>query len=168
MSGYELPGGYNDALDHQGNDAVFTAVVRDLMPAKTFVYKAGDGVSQTYVYTPVRVELTSVIKRGTRDLQTGQLVTLRVLGGTTATTRTINEITAGPDRYRAGMTVQVFAQPPFVNPDTGEVQYIPNWSFGQSADHQDLVNLHEPKVTISIGSARLHAQEKAAFSGWEK
>jgi len=169
VSGYELPGGYSSALDHQGNDAIFTAVVRDLLPAKKFAAKAaGDGVSVAYVYTPVRAEIATVLKRGSRNLQPGQLVTLRVMGGTTATDRTINEITAGPDLYQAGLTVQIFSQPPFVDPDTGEVQYVPNWSFAQSADHKSLANLHEPSVTIPVDTARVRAQQKAGKSGWEK
>ena len=168
VSGYELPGGYDNALDHKGNDAIFTAVVRDLMPAKAFTYQMGGVASQTYAYTPVRAEITAVLKRGTRDLQPGQLVTLRVLGGTASSIRTINEITAGPDLYHPGMTVQIFSQPPFVDLATGEVHYVPNWSFAQSADHQKLSNLHEPGVTISADAARNQAQEKATSSLWDK
>jgi hypothetical protein len=168
VSGYELPGGYGNALDHNGNDAIFTAVVRDLMPAKEFTYQGGGVVSQTYAYTPVRAQITAVLKPGSRDLQPGQTVTLRVLGGTTASIRTINKITAGPDLYGAGMTVQIFSQPPFVDPDTGDVQYVPNWSFAQSADHESLTNLHEPSVTIPVDAARGQAQQKADRSGWDK
>lgn len=166
VSGYELPGGYSNALDHNGNDAIFTAVIRNLMPAEEFTYQGGGVVSQTYVYTPVRAEIASVLKPGSGDLQPGQTVTLRVLGGTTASIRTINEITAAPDRYGAGMTVEIFSQPPFVDPDTGEVQYVPNWSFAQSADQQSLTNLHEPDVTIGVDTARSRAQQKASRSGW--
>lgn len=168
VSGYELPGGYSNALDHNGNDAIFTAVVRDLMPAREFTYQGGGVASQTYAYTPVRAEIAAVLKPGSRNLQPGQLVTLRVLGGTTASIRTINKITAGPDLYQAGMTVQVFSQPPFVDPDTGEVQYVPNWTFAQSADNQSLANLHEPGVTIGVDAARGRAQAKADSSGWKK
>ena len=168
VSGYELPGGYTSALNHQGNDAIFTAVVRDLAPAKKFTHKGGDGVSLTYVYTPVRAEITAVLKPGSADLHPGQLVTLRVMGGATAGNRTINEITAGPDLYQAGSTVQIFSQPPFVDPDTGEVQYVPNWSFAQSADKRILTNLHKPSETISVDAARVRAQEKSDRSGWNK
>lgn len=169
VSGYELPGGYSSALDHSGNDAIFTAVVRDLMPAKKFTAKAaGDGESVAYVYTPVHAEIATVLKGGTGDLQPGQLVTLRVMGGTTATDRTINEITAGPDLYQAGLTVQIFSQPPFADPDTGEIQYVPNWSFAQSADRKSLANLHEPSETIPVDAARGQAQQKSDTSGWNK
>jgi hypothetical protein len=168
VSGYELPGGYDNALDHNGNDAIFTAVVRDLMPAKAFTYQVGGVASQTYAYTPVRAEITAVLKPGSGDLQPGQTVTLRVLGGTTASIRTINEITAGPDLYKAGEAVQVFSQPPFIDPDTGEVQYVPNWSFAESADHKTLSNLHEPSVTIPLGTALAQAHQKADSSGWKK
>ena len=166
ISGYELPGGYTNALNHEGNDAIFTAVVRDQKPAKKFTAKGGVGVE--YVYTPVQLEITAVLKRGGGNLQPGQLVILRVIGGTTATDRTINEITAGPDLYHAGATVQVFVQPPFVDPDTGKVQYVPTWSFGQSADHKSLINLLEPGETISVDAARVQAHEKSAKAGWEK
>ena len=168
VSGYELPGGYGNALDHKGNDAIFTVVVRDLMPAKKFTLEAGSGVSQTYVYTPVRASITAVLKPGGKELQPGQIVTLRVLGGSTASDRTINEITAGPELYRVGRTVQIFSQPPFVDPDTGTVQYVPNWSFEQSVDNKSLTNLHEPSVTIPVDAARTQAQRKAVSSGWAK
>jgi hypothetical protein len=168
VSGYELPGGYGDALDHQGNDAIFTAVVSDQLPAKKFTPPVGGGTSMAYVYTPVRVQIATVLKAGGGTLRPGQLVTLRVMGGATATDSTINEITAGPDLYKAGRTVQVFSQPPFVDPDTGEIQYVPNWSFAESADHKSLANLHEPSVTIPLGTALAQAQQKADSSGWKK
>jgi len=167
VSGYEFPGGYGEALDHPGNDAIFTAVVRDLLPARQFTYTRG-AAAQTYVYTPVRAQVTAVLKGGGRALQPGQLVTLRVLGGTAASTRTINEITAGPDRYEVGKSVQIFSQPPFVDPGTGAVEYVPNWSFAQSADNKTLTNLHEPGATISVDAARARAQQKADRSGWSK
>ena len=167
VSGYEFPGGYGDALEHPGNDAIFTAVVRDLLPARQFTHKGG-AAAQTYVYTPVRAEITAVLKGGGRALQPGQLVTLRVLGGTTASNRTINEITAGPDRYEVGKTVQIFSQPPFVDPGTGAVEYVPNWSFAQSADNKSLTNLHESGATISVDAARAQAQKKSESSGWNK
>jgi hypothetical protein len=167
VSGYELPGGYSSALDHQGNDAIFTVVVRDLLPAKKFTAKTGgDGTSVAYVYTPVRAEIATVLKPGSGNLRPGQRVTLRVMGGTSGTDRTINEITAGPDLYPAGLTVQIFSQPPFKDPDTGEVQYVPNWSFAQSADAKNLTNLHEPSVTIPVDTARVRAEQKAGRSGW--
>ena len=168
VSGYELPAGYSSALDHEGNDAIFTAVVRDLMPAKEFTHRGGDDASLTYVYTPVRAQITAVLKRGGANLQPGQFVTLRILGGATATSRTTNELTAGPDLYQAGKTVQIFSQPPFVDPDTGELQYVPNWSFAQSADNKNLTNLHEPSATISVDAARVQDQKKANRSGWNK
>lgn len=168
VSGYELPGGYSEALDHQGNDSIFTVVVRDLMPAKKYTHATGNGLSQTYVYTPVRALIAAVLKPGSKDLQPGQIVTLRVLGGSTASDRTINEITAGPDLYRVGRTVQIFSQPPFVDPDTSAVQYVPNWSFEQSADNKTLTNLHEPSVTIAVDAARSQAQRKAERSGWKE
>lgn len=168
VSGYELPGGYSSALEHQGNDAIFTVVVRELLPAKKFTAKAGsDDPSVAYVYTPVRAEIATVLKGGTRNLQPGQFVTLRVVGGTSGTDRTINEVTAGPDLYAAGLTVQIFSQPPFVDQGTGEVQYVPNWSFAQSADHKSLTNLQEPSVTILVDTARGQAQQKAGRSGWD-
>jgi hypothetical protein len=167
VSGYELPEGYSSALNHQGNDAIFTAVVRDLMPAKEFARQGGDAASLTYVYTPVRAEITAVLKQGSAVLTPGQSVTLRVLGGATASSRTINEVTAGPDRYRLGETVQIFSQPPFVDPDTGEVQYVPNWSFAQAADNKSLTNLHAPRATIPVDTARAQAQKKADSSGWK-
>ena len=168
VSGYELPGGYANALDHQGNDAIFTVVVRDLTPARQFAPQGGSGASPAYVYTPVRAEVTAVLKSGSADLRPGQLVTLRVLGGTTASSRTVNELTAGPDSYQAGMTVQIFSQPPFTDPATGEVQYVPNWSFAQSADGKNLVNLHKSSATIAVDAARTRAQQKADRSGWNK
>ena len=166
VSGYELPGGYANALEHQGNDAIFTVVVRDLLPARQFTYKAGDGTSRTYVYTPVRADITAVLKPGSADLRPGQPVTLRVLGGTTAGHRTINEITAAPDLYRVGTTVQIFSQPPFADPGTGKVQYVPNWSFAQSTDGMNLTNLQQPRMTIPLDTARVKAQQKADSSGW--
>ena len=168
VSGYELPEAYSSALNHQGNDAIFTAVVRNLMPAKEFTPKGVGSASLTYVYTPVRAQITAVLKQGKAHLQPGRLVTLRILGGATATTRTINEVTAGPDHYQAGQAVQIFSQPPFTDPDTGEVQYVPNWSFAQSADHKSLTNLHEPSATIPLGTALAQAQQKADRSGWNK
>jgi hypothetical protein len=168
VSGYELPGGYGNALDHQGNGAIFTVVVRDLAPARQFTPPGGSGTSQTYVYTPIRAAVTAVLRPGSGDLRPGQLVTLRVLGGTTASSRTINEITAGPDLYQAGTTVQIFSQPPFADPDTGEVQYVPNWSFAQSADGKHLVNLSKPSVTIPVVTARTRAQQTADRAGWNK
>ena len=168
VSGYELPESYSSALNHEGNDAIFTAVVRDLLPGKKFTAEGGAGVSLTYVFTPVRAEITAVLKPGSGNLLPGQLVTLRVLGGTTASNRTINEITAGPDLYQAGQTVQIFSQPPFVDPDTGEVQYVPNWSFEQSADNKSLTNLHESGATISVDAARVRAQQKADKAGWNR
>ena len=167
VSGYELPEGYDSALSHQGNDAIFTAVVRDLTPAKKFTYKGVDGVSLTYVYTPVRAQITAVLKRGSENLLPGRLVTLRVLGGATASNRTINEVTAGPDLYQAGQTVQIFSQAPFTDPDTGEVQFVPNWSFAQSADNKSLTNLHAPSATVSVETARVRGQAKADSSGWK-
>ena len=168
VSGYELPGGYANALEHQGNDAIFTVIIRDLLPARQFTYKGGDGASKTYIYTPVRADITAVLKPGSGDLQPGQLVTLRVLGGTLAGSRTINEITAGPDLYRAGTTVQIFSQPPFADRDTGEVQYVPNWSFAQSADGKNLANLRDPTATIPVDTAHTRAQQKAHTSGWNR
>jgi hypothetical protein len=168
VSGYELPAGYSNALDHQGNGAIFTVVVRDLAPARQFTSPGGKGASLTYVYTPIHAEITAVLKPGSGDLRPGQLVTLRVLGGSTASTRTINEITAAPHLYQAGTTVQIFSQPPFVDPDTGEVQYVPNWSFAQSADGKSLVNLHKSSVTVPVATAQTRAQQKADKSGWNK
>jgi len=167
VSGYELPEGYGSALNHQGNDAIFTAVVRDLMPARKFTHQGVDGVSLTYVYTPVRAQITAVLKRGSANLLPGRLVTLRVLGGATASNRTINEVTAGPDLYQAGQSVQIFSQPPFTEPDTGEVQFVPNWSFAQSADKKSLTNLHAPNSTLSVETAGVRGQAKADSSGWK-
>ena len=165
LSGDDLPGGYINALQHRGNDAIFTAIVRDLKPAKKFTAK---NVPVEYVYTPVEVEVIAVLKRGSGSLRPGQLVTLRVAGGTTATDRTINEMSARPDLYRAGTTVQIFAQTPFVDPDTGKVQHVPNWSFGQSADHKSLANLNHPSETISVDAARVQANAQSAKAGWKK
>lgn len=168
VSGYGVSPRYASALDFSGNDSIFTVRIVSLGPPAVSMPISADD-STTYVFTPISATVLSVLKSGnTRGVRAGDNVTLRILGGEAAVKRTINDITAGPDSYHPGDVVQIFASSPYSDPQTGALQYVPNWSFQLSGDGSKLTNLAETGTILDKSSADLLAQEKAAWAGWQR
>ncbi len=166
LDGYELQPQYAGALDFAGNDAVFTVrIVKAESPQVGTISDSG-GVRGTYVYTPITAVVTEVLKAGGESVTVGQTVTLRVAGGTTGGRTTVNKITAEPSDYASGALVQIFSGKAFHDPESGQTQYVPNWSF--EVGSTTLTNLHDRKVQMSLGDANNQAQEVAAWRGWQR
>lgn len=168
VSGYEFSPSYASALDFTGNDSIFAVRVDGSgQPALSAPISAAS--HHRYVYTPITATVVAVLKAGEAPkVQVGKTVTLRILGGETATERTINDMTAGPDSYQTGSVIQIFASKPHVDPTTRSLQYVPNWSFALSSDRTTLTNLADATATVRKAKADLMAEEKAAWARWQR
>lgn len=163
VDGYPLPPDYSSALEYPANTAIFTVRVASSRLAKV---TTGPESSIRYVVTSIDAVVTSVLKDSDRSLSVGQTVVLRVLGGNAGDITTVNDVTAGPDKYIPGSTIQVFAGQARRDSSTGEVQFVPNWTFGEA--ESSIFNLAHPEVKVSTGQAYSAAENAKIRGNWRR
>lgn len=125
LDGYELDPSLTAATAFPGNELVFEAQVLGQDEARKVTAQGAEG-RLTYIYTPVRVQVRKVMKG---NLKPGQTVTLRALGGTVGSERTVSRLSPDLTQYAASRRLVVMAGQP-VDAGDGVTAIAPNYLLG--------------------------------------
>lgn len=160
IDGYALKGDPKSVIEYSGNELIFSGEVIGRDAARRVTNKSGDGGVLDYIYTPFTVKVESVIKGS--SLARGQELSIRIIGGQVGSEKTVNEIGASPEQYKAGMKVILFTQP-LVDAGDGLMAATPNFTYVDDSAG-NVFNLHEPEYKTSRSLFETSASEWVAFN----